>query len=87
MTQICSFLMQSKIINQELEKISIWLHAYKLSLNIDKTKFMVFAPRQKKLQMLFKTVLNHRDISRDEEVAFLGVILDNHFSWKSHISH
>ena len=39
----------SKIINQELQKISIWLNVNKLSLNIDKTKFMVFAPRQKKI--------------------------------------
>ena len=77
----------SKIINQELQKISIWLNVNKLSVNIDKTKFMVFAPRQKKLQMDFKLVLNHREISQVEEVSFLGVILDNHLSWKSHVSH
>ena len=62
------------IINQELEKISILLNANKLSLNIDKTKFMVFSPRQTKLQMDFKIALNHRDISRVEEVAFSGII-------------
>ncbi len=48
---------------------------------------MVSAPRQKKLQMDFKLVLNHREISQVEEVSFLGVILDNHLSWKSHVSH
>ena len=41
---------------------------------------MVFAPRQKKLQMDFKLLLNHREISQVEEVSFLGVILDNHLS-------
>lgn len=75
------------VINQELEKISIWLRVNKLFLNVDKTKFMIFSPRQKRLQSDFRVVLNDRELSQVEEVVFLGVVLDEHLSWKSHINH
>ena len=32
-------------INEEIAKIYAWVNANKLSLNIDKTKFMLFTPR------------------------------------------
>ena len=32
----------------ELQKLSLWFKANKLSLNMDKTKFIVFIPRQKR---------------------------------------
>ena len=37
----------STILNTELEKISTWLKANILSLNLDKTKFMLFRTRKK----------------------------------------
>jgi hypothetical protein len=39
------------MVNQVLEKISIWLWVNKLSLNVCKTKFMIFSPRQKGLKV------------------------------------
>ena len=38
-------------VNIELCKLTCWLQANKLSLNIKKTKFMVFRPRQKRLTL------------------------------------
>ena len=32
-------------------------------------------------------MLNDREISQVKEIVFLGVVLDEHFSWKSHINH
>jgi retron-type reverse transcriptase len=46
------------MINQELEKFSIWLRTNRLSLNLDKTKFMIFKPRQKLLELDMKLLLN-----------------------------
>ena len=40
-------------INQELEKAKQWFQTNKLSLNVSKTKFMVF--RTNKMRMLIKT--------------------------------
>ena len=75
------------MINQELEKFSIWLRTNRLSLNLDKTKFMIFKPRQKLLELDVKLLLNDREIDQVEKFVFLGVILDDKLSWKSHISH
>ena len=41
--------LQSNNVNKELNKISNWLKANKLSLNVKKTKFMIFHLPQKKI--------------------------------------
>ena len=38
----------ANILNTELNKLLIWFKANKLSLNLKKTKFMVFKPSQKR---------------------------------------
>ena len=43
--------MQTVLINDELSKISNWLIANRLSLNVAKTKFMVFSMPQKKINI------------------------------------
>ena len=49
---------------------------------------MVFRPRQKRLTLNnFAVKLCDTNIERVKEVVFLGVILDEHLSWKSHIAH
>ena len=39
-------------INNELEKITVWLKMNKLSLNVQKTKFMIFHRKQKQISEL-----------------------------------
>ena len=39
-------------LNSELSKISLWLKVNKLSLNIGKTRFMVFTNKKKRLDEL-----------------------------------
>ena len=38
-----------EMINHELHKVSYWLKVNKLSLNIEKTKYMIFAPHNKSI--------------------------------------
>lgn len=75
------------VINEEIIKFSGWLNANKLSLNLDKTKFMIFRPRQKVQQVDFKVFINNKEINQVKEIVFLGIVLDEHLSWKSHISY
>ena len=75
------------IVNQEILKFSQWFRANKLSLNIDKTKFIIFKPRQKRISDLFHVKINNKEIKQEKETVFLGVIIDEHLTWKSHISH
>ena len=38
-----------KTMNQELKQVSLWLNANKLSLNVNKTQFMIFKTKKRKL--------------------------------------
>ena len=71
--------------NQELSKISNWLNLNKLSLNIDKSSFMIFT--RKKLSMYSTVSMNGRALNRIYETTFLGVYIDSDLSWKVHVNY
>ena len=73
----------------ELNKVFKWFNANKLSLNKDKTKYTFFhQARQKdniplKLPSLF---INDREIKQSTSIKYLGVLIDEHLTWKDHIT-
>ena len=73
--------------NSELNKISLWFRANKLSLNIDKTNFMVFKAPQKKNVRIDPPNIDSTQIEEVTQTSFLGVVFDQHLSWKPHISY
>jgi hypothetical protein len=73
-------------VNHELIKLFSWLSANKLSINVKKNNFMIFKPKQKKYYINTKIALNNHEIDLVNEASFLGVILDEHLTWKSHIA-
>ena len=73
-------------LNSELNKLSTWFKANKLSLNLKKTNFMLFKPRQKRYHFPMQVCINEQRIEQVKETVFLGVVLDEHLSWKLHIS-
>ena len=74
----------SDIVNYELEKINIWMKANKLSLNIEKTKCMLFHKHNKQLPNLeFK--INTVSLEIVDEFCFLGLNLDKSLNWNAHI--
>jgi hypothetical protein len=75
------------IVNSQMQNISEWLRANMLSLNEKKSNFMIFRPRQKRQTFDLLLKINGQKIDQVKETMFLGVILDEHLSWKSHISH
>ena len=74
------------ILNNELCKISNWLSSNKLSLNVKKTKYMVFHSPQKRV--MYPTLkLNNANIERVFQFNFLGVVLASTLKWDKHIGH
>ena len=69
-------------INRVLQKINLWLLRNKLTLNVDKTKFMIFH-KQKKVPNL-SIALNNIAITKVDTFNYLGILLDSNLSWKSH---
>lgn len=73
-------------INNELDKVSEWLITNRLSLNVSKTKYILFHPRQKDISNIIPELfINGDKIERVETFKFLGVIIDSNLSWKYHI--
>ena len=70
----------------ELIKILDWLHANRLSLNINKTNFNIFGPQCSAHDYSSCTIRLHgQDIKHVNECKFLGIYLDTHLTWKRHI--
>ena len=76
----------TKTINKELSKVKLWLDCNKLALNIDKTSFVLFHSPRKKLPDPINIKFGRKNISRSNYVKFLGILLDEHLTWKYHIT-
>ena len=69
-------------INRELEKLNIWFQLNKLTLNVDKTKCMLFHKRRAVPPINMS--MNNIPIDIVQHFNYLGIILDEHLSWKAH---
>ena len=76
----------AEVINRELLKINQWLGANKLSLNVSKTKFMVFHTHNRSVSYP-NLQINSNKIERVTEFNFLGLVLQSNLSWNKHINH
>ena len=73
-------------INKELSNIHQWLTSNKLSLNIKKTKFMVFHTTKKKIEYPDLNI-NGIAIEKINQFSFLGLYINNNLTWDTHIKH
>ena len=83
MSNSCSNVLQTNV-NLELCKIDHWLRANKLSLNYNKANFMLLTSR-KHNPASFKATINNHTISPEDNLKYLGILLDNKLSWKPHV--
>ena len=84
--QSISMVQLSHNINVELNNIHEWLSINKLSLNVKKTKFMIFHYRQRNIDdLIFDFQINSETIERVTECNFLGLTLDENLNWNAHI--
>ena len=72
--------------NTELVNIVNWLNANKLSLNIDKTNFMIFRPKNRN-ELSPDIMISGSKIDEVDRAKFLGVIIDNKLNWSHHTKH
>ena len=73
-------------INLELENVNTWLKVNKLSLNVTKTKFMVFHKPNKKFDTP-QLRLNDTELNQCDSFNFLGLHITQHLTWTEHIRH
>ena len=74
----------------ELQKNNQWFLSNNLSLNVKRTKYILFHKPRKKddiLLVLLKLNICYNEIKRSESIKFLGDFLDEILTWKSHIKY
>ena len=71
-------------VNLELCKTDHWLRANNLFLNCNKTNF-VLLNSQKQNPTSFKVIINDQNLSPEDNLKYLGVLLDNKLSSKPHV--
>ena len=72
-------------INKELKKLHNWLIVNRLSLNINKTNFVVFHPYNKPPKKKITIKIYKKAISEKDHVKYLGILIDSTLTWRNHI--
>ena len=70
-------------INTELIHVNEWIQANKLSLNIKKTNYMLFSNSLNSLPD--HITFNQIQLTRVESTKFMGLFIDEHLNWNSHL--
>ena len=74
-------------LNNELEKVSKWLIANKLSVNIKKTNYLILKTKQRKVAYKREAIrINNEILELKPSIKFLGVLIDENFDWKEHVN-
>ena len=73
------------LLNYELANFHNWLKADKLSLNVRKTKAMVFHMPQKRIQLPLLRIAGADIELFVDNFNFLGIIINKHLNWTSHV--
>jgi hypothetical protein len=72
--------------NSAIKILYQWFNANKLSLNADKTKFIIFRSPSRPLPQINPIAVNSKSIERVKSIKFLGVQIDEHLDWREHIN-
>ena len=77
------------LLNKELENIQKWLLVNRLTLNVEKTKYMIIGSRQKLLKIAsdqdMKVSNGSEEIKRVKTTKSLGVVIDQNSSCKQQV--
>ena len=65
--------------------VSSWLIANKLSPNVSKSNFIIFNSMKKKIDHSFNIKILNNSLEEKNSTKYLGVIIDKHLNWASHI--
>ena len=75
-----------KTMNKELRKVDKWLTTNRLALNVDKSHFVLFHSSSNIPHRKIRIKIRNKRVTEENDVKFLGVLLDSTLSWKPHIT-
>ena len=74
-------------LNNELILFNNWFIKNCLSLNINKSNFIIFHSCRKVIECNSSLSINNISFNRVSSIRYLGVLIDEHLSWLTHISY
>ena len=72
-----------KIVNTELQKISNWMKINKLSINYNKTEYIMITNKRRRAK--FNLKIDNNIINQNTCVKYLGIMIDDSWKWESQI--
>ena len=63
-----------------------WCNSNKLTVNINKTKYMTFKSRRRKVEIFGQLTINESVLEAVDSISFLGICIDENLTWKKHIN-
>ena len=82
-----------QIVNSELQNVCHWLEANKLTLNIQKSNFVIFHTKKKALgfipniKIIDLTAKPMIPLEMKDTFKYLGLLIDFNLTWKSHVDY
>ena len=74
------------IINTEVSNVYKWLCINRLSLNIKKTKYILFHNKNKNIDHILPDIcINNNRVERVSQFNFLGININENLNWNSHL--
>ena len=74
-----------KQLNLDLRNLCKWLKSNKISLNVSKTKLIIFRHPNKSINYDLKIKIDGKKLIPSEYVKYLGIVIDEHLNWGEHI--
>ena len=76
------------VVNTELEHVNSWVHDNALTVNVQKSQYVVFSRKRRNIGNCNSNVsINRVELDSVSSVRFLGVILDENLMWSSHVNY
>ena len=75
-----------KEVNIELKRVYSWLASNKLTLNISKSKFMIFSKMKKNVYDI-SVKINNKPLEKCTSYKYLGIIIDEKLDWSQHVKY
>ena len=75
------------VLNVELQKVHIRLCSNKLSLNVNKSNFVIFHSSQKKQTSTVTLTINNEILKEEKCVKYLGTYIDSNPNWRNQVNY
>ena len=74
------------VLNSELKSVHLWLSANKLTLNVNKSKYMLFSKHENTQLPKLNLQVNNSNIHSTSEFNFLGLHINLKLNWDTHVN-